>query len=560
MKKLPVGIENFKELIENQYYYIDKTELVKDILTSGAKVTLFTRPRRFGKTLNMSMLKTFFEVGTDAELFRNLKITENEEICKQYLGKYPVIFISLKSVDGPSYKEALLQLAEVITTECLRFRYLLDSDCLLEFDKNRFLKLLSCDGTEETVLLYSLKWMTALLEMHYKKKVIVLIDEYDVPLDKAYQYGYYDKMTGILRGMFGNVLKTNSSLELAILTGCLCISKESIFTGLNNFDVKTISDSRFDEYFGITEEEVKILLQDYQLTEYFSEAKEWYDGYLFGKKFVYCPWSVINYVHDKMDDLDAPPLDYWANCSSNSIIMEFLNKTEFDVSEKFELLLNGESILEEIRENLTYDEVMDSETNIWSLLYSSGYLTRDTSKTNSFVTRKRFFLKIPNQEIMDVFRDNVKRWTMNTIHNSNRKEFFKALWSGDTDHVSSILSDLLFTTISYHDYAESFYHAMVVGLLSNAGYGVESNYENGLGRSDIVLKDKKNRRAIVMEIKISNDEKDLPKDCLRALSQIEEKRYGDKIQSDGYRDVLAYGISFYKKECMVKKKEDPDVK
>ena len=551
MKKLPVGIDDFRKIRENDYYYVDKTNLIREIIDNGSEVTLFTRPRRFGKTLNMSMLKAFFEIGTDPAWFEELKISKEKDLCDKHLGKYPVIFMSLKEVSGLNYEEAVSKFRDLMAEIIGKYEFMLYDHKLSAFQRQRLEKMLLGDWSGVNLSL-SLKILSDILFQYYERRVIILIDEYDVPLDKAYQYGYYEELVAFIRSFFGAALKSNSSLAFAVLTGCLRISKESIFTGLNNFDVRTISDVQFDECFGLTDAEVQQMMDDYQLSAYYMEAREWYDGYVFGRKYVYCPWSMINYVNAKIVDHTAEPFDYWINSSSNSIIREFLSKREYDVSEKFERLLQGEAILEELSENLTYDEVVDSESNIWSLLYASGYLTKDLYRDSSLAGRKKCFLKIPNREIEDVFEETIRKWTTDTIKSSDRTSFFQALWEKDDKKLSQILSDLLFTTISYHDYSESFYHAILVGLLSKAGYIVESNFENGLGRSDIAVKDRADRKAVVIEVKVSDSEACLEADCEKALAQIREKRYADKIKTEDYRTVLSYGMAFYKKTCLVK--------
>ena len=462
MKKLPVGIDDFRKIRENDYYYVDKTNLIRDIIDNGSEVTLFTRPRRFGKTLNMSMLKAFFEIGADPAWFEELKISKEKDLCDKHLGKYPVIFMSLKEVSGLNYEEAVSKFRDLMAEIIGKYEFMLYDHKLSAFQRQRLEEMLLGDWSGVNLFL-SLKILSDILFQYYERRVIILIDEHDVPLDKAYQYGYYEELVAFIRSFFGATLKSNSSLAFAVLTGCLRISKESIFTGLNNFDVRTISDVQFDECFGLTDAEVQQMMDDYQLNAYYMEAKEWYDGYVFGRKYVYCPWT-------KIVDHTAEPFDYWINSSSNSIIREFLSKREYDVSEKFERLLQGEAILEELSENLTYDEVMDSESNIWSLLYASGYLTKDLYRDSSFAGRKKCFLKIPNREIEDVFEETIRKWTTDTIKSSDRTSFFQPFWEKDDKKLSQILSDLLFTTISYHDYSKSFYHAILVGLLSKAGY------------------------------------------------------------------------------------------
>ena len=557
MKKLPVGIESFKQIQEDNYYYVDKTLLIKDIVNEGAAVTLFTRPRRFGKTLNMDTLKSFFEIGANPELFKGLAISKEEKICKEHLGKYPVIFMTFKGVNHETFSGARSLLVSIIKREAAKYRYILKDDVLDDYDKSEFRKLLN-DEMSDATLYGSLKTLSELLCVYHKQKVIVLLDEYDVPLDKAYNNGYYDKMLVTMRELFNNLLKTNyDNVKFAILTGCLRISKESIFTGLNNFNIRSISDSAYDEYFGLTDSEVIQILQEYRLTSYLTEAKEWYDGYLFGKKYVYCPWSIIKYVNDKISDKDTDPGNYWANSSGNDIIIKFLNRTDFsEVPIKFEKLVNGGSITQKIHNDLTYNEVMDSEENLWSLLYTSGYLT----KIDENAADGRIVLRIPNKEVMKTFRVNIDIWMRDKINSADKAAFFEALWNKNCKYLTVSLSKLLFNAISYNDYNENFYHAILVGMLLAYGYAVESNKENGLGRSDIVVKDIDNLRAIVIETKISKTAKGLDKKCDEALQQIKDKMYSETIKLESYYDVIEYGIAFFQKSCLVKAADDNKIK
>ena len=462
MKKLPVGIESFKQIQEDNYYYVDKTLLIKDIINEGAAVTLFTRPRRFGKTLNMDTLKSFFEIGTDPQLFEGLAISKEMEICKDHLGKYPVIFMTFKGVNHETFSGARSLLVSIIKREAAKYRYILKNNVLDDYDKSEFRKLLD-DEMSDATLYGSLKTLSELLCAYHRQKVIVLLDEYDVPLDKAYNNGYYDKMLVVMRELFNNLLKTNyDNVKFAVLTGCLRISKESIFTGLNNFNIRSISDSAYDEYFGLTDSEVMKMLQDYGLAQYHEEAKDWYDGYLFGKKYVYCPWSIIKYVNDKISDKDSKPDNYWANSSGNDIIIKFLNRTDFsEVPSKFEKLVNDNSITQKIHNDLTYNEVMESEENLWSLLYTSGYLT----KVNEDAKGGRLVLRIPNKEVMETFRVNIDVWMRNKINKADKAAFFDALWDKNCKYLTGSLSKLLFDSISYNDYNENFYHAILVGML-----------------------------------------------------------------------------------------------
>lgn len=556
---VPVGISDFEEIRRRNCYYIDKTGLIEEILcTTGTKVTLFTRPRRFGKTLGMSMLAQFFDIRKDSrELFEGLKISKNQELCEKWMNKYPVIYFSFKDIDGLEFETAYGKLEAVIAELYKSHYYLKDSEKLNEFDKDMFYRIAAkkADPAEVTNSLFKL---THMLKLHYGKPVILLLDEYDVPVAKANTNGYYEQMLDAIRGILSTVLKDNVFLEFAVITGCLRITKESIFTGLNNLTTDTISDSRYDEYFGFTHEEVRQLLKDAELEDKFELVQRWYDGYHFGDMDIYCPWDVLNYVNKAVIQGIVNPENFWEHTSDNAVIKLFLDQTDFDVTEKFETLLSGGYIKEEISENLTYNFLTSSEANLWSLLYMTGYLTKvkpEDMEEGDKPEGKQIALRIPNTEVMDIFCKSVVEWFNKKAAGSDRREFFEALWSGDTKKLTELLSDLLFDTISYHDYAESFYHAFVTGLVTSAGYIVESNYENGLGRSDIVIKDRRNRRAVVIEAKIASSEDRLETECREALKQIEEKQYVRKIERSGFRKVVRYGIAFYKKECLVKKEE-----
>ena len=556
---VPVGISDFEEIRRRNCYYIDKTGLIEEILcTTGTKVTLFTRPRRFGKTLGMSMLAQFFDIRKDSrELFEGLKISKNQELCEKWMNKYPVIYFSFKDIDGLEFETAYGKLEAVIAELYKSHYYLKDSEKLNEFDKDMFYRIAAkkADPAEVTNSLFKL---THMLKLHYGKPVILLLDEYDVPVAKANTNGYYEQMLDAIRGILSTVLKDNVFLEFAVITGCLRITKESIFTGLNNLTTDTISDSRYDEYFGFTHEEVRQLLKDAELEDKFELVQRWYDGYHFGDMDIYCPWDVLNYVNKAVIQGIVNPENFWEHTSDNAVIKLFLDQTDFDLTEKFETLLSGGYIKEEISENLTYNFLTSSEANLWSLLYMTGYLTKvkpEDMEEGDKPEGKQIALRIPNTEVMDIFRKSVVEWFNKKAAGSDRREFFEALWSGDAKKLTELLSDLLFDTISYHDYAESFYHAFVTGLVTSAGYIVESNYENGLGRSDIVIKDRRNRRAVVIEAKIASSEDRLETECREALKQIEEKQYVRKIERSGFRKVVRYGIAFYKKECLVKKEE-----
>lgn len=553
--KIPVGRSGFADIRRNGYYFIDKSGLIDELLkTDATQVTLITRPRRFGKTLAMNMLADFFDIQKDSrELFQGLSIAANKELCKKWMNQYPTIFLSLKSVDGLDFPSAYAQLASVIAELYKKHLYLPESGKLNLFDKELFYRIAGEQASLKDMKNSLLK-LTQFMELYYGKPVILLIDEYDVPFTKASEKGYYPQMLDAAKGMM-EAIKDNSSLKFAVLTGCLQIAKESIFTGTNNFVSDTISDTRLNEYFGFTQQEVNQLLQHTGLTDYTEQIREWYDGYLFGNFEIYCPWDVMNHVRNLMLDPSSPPKNFWENTSDNAIIRMFLNRTDFDINDKFETLLAGGYIKEEIEENLTYGMLELSEGNLWSLLYLSGYLTVTAPEKiqDGPLLSGQFALKIPNTEIMGIFRKSVKAWFTESSAKQDKRELFEALWTGNDTKLTILISDLLFGTISYFDYKESFYHAFLTGLLSNAGYRVESNYENGLGRADIVVKDRKNRRAAVLEAKRAGSEQDLEIECEKALHQIEEKQYAAKIEYDGFREIGKFGISFFRKKCLVKK-------
>lgn len=553
---VPVGTSDFREIREEEYYYIDKTGLIKELLnTKGTKVTLFTRPRRFGKTLGMSMLAHFFDIREDSSrLFDGLKIADDKELCENWMNQYPTIFVSFKDINGLEFSVAYERLQGMLVELFKKYEYLLKSDEVYDDDK-RIFRLIKSEEASSGHISRSLLVLTHMLQDYYKKPVILLIDEYDVPVAKASENGYYREMLDVIRNILSTVLKDNTALKFAVVTGCLRITKESIFTGVNNFTTDTISDRRYDEYFGFTHDEVKLLLRDSELEERFELVKEWYDGYHFGDMDIYCPWDVLNYVNKAMIQGTVKPENFWENTSGNTIIRQFLERTEYDITEKFEILLDGGYIKEEISETLTYDVIYSSEKNLWSLLYMTGYLTKvepEKLRTEEGLEAQKIFLQIPNAEVMDIFRKSVVEWFYDKSINSDRRELFEALWNGNASKLTELLSDLLFDTISFHDYAESFYHAFVTGLVASAGYIVESNYENGLGRSDIVIKDRRNRRAVVIEAKIASSEDKLEAECQNAINQMEENQYARKIERSGFRKVVRYGIAFYKKECLVK--------
>lgn len=562
--KIPVGRSGFADIRKNGYYYIDKSGLIAELLKTDARqVTLITRPRRFGKTLAMSMLYEFFDKQKDSSnLFEGLAISENEQLCQNWMNQYPTLFLSFKDVGGNTFTSAFGMLKSIIAETCNRHYYLKDSLLVNENDKKVFLQLAdTVDGkpTDEQVKT-SIALLIRMLFMHYERPVILLLDEYDVPMAKASRdrgeaEDYYDRMLDVIGPLISTAIKDNPFLKLAVITGCLRVAKESIFTGTNNFVSDTISDTRLNEYFGFTQSEVDQLLRDTEQTAHAAEIKEWYDGYHFGDFDVYCPWDVMNHVENLLLKSDVTPQSYWENTSDNSIIRTFLNKTNFDITDKFEVLLSGGFIKESIEERLTYDTINSSEENLWSLLYLTGYLTKKRLHENMSggLLPSQYALTIPNKEIMDIFRKSVKNWLAEKLVLSDRKELFSALWEGNDKKLTNLISDMLFNTISYFDYQESFYHAFIVGLVSNAGFVVESNYENGLGRSDIVIKDRKNRRAVVIEAKAADSENSMEKECSHALQQIEEKQYAKKIEYSGYKRVVKLGIAFWQKRCLVER-------
>ena len=553
--KLPVGIENFEEIRRNQYYYIDKTKLIKQLFDSLGKVSLFTRPRRFGKTLNMSMLKSFFEIGTDSSLFDGLYISKNQDLCKQHLGQYPVIFLSLKGVEGLSFSEARRRCIQLIKREAERFYVLKDSQRLLDIDKKKYRELLEMkDQPEEVdIIMSSIKTLSDLLYKQYGKKVVILIDEYDVPLDKAFQYGYYREMVYFIRGLLGEVLKTNDSLAFAVLTGCLRVSKESIFTGLNNFKILSITDTRFDEQFGFTDTEVRTLLSDYQMEDRFAEVKEWYDGYHFGNADVYCPWDVVNFVDRAKDDREARPEAYWINTSGNDLVKRFIDKANKTTKSEIERLINGEAIEKELRLELTYEEIDQSIENLWSVLFTTGYLTQ-TGRPKDGAYR----LIIPNREVREVFRLQINEWFKKSIFSNTERltAFWKAFEEGDTEGVEQYLNRILSNSISVFDTKarkeekERSYHNLLVGILTgNADWLVKSNVEAGEGFADIIVETDDPDAGIVVELKYTKNFDELKAASQKALDQIRDRRYQEYLLNDDRKSIRLYGIAFCKKRC-----------
>lgn len=559
-KKLPIGIDGFEKIRTNDFYYVDKTMFIAELLQNWGEVNLFTRPRRFGKSLNMSMLKSFFEIGSDKTLFEGLKITQEKALCKEYMGKFPVISISLKSVDGLSFEAASAALRTVIGNEAGRFRFLLESDMLDEEDKNAYRRLIRVEMESEasyamsdSTLTDSLKTLSRLLVRHYGRKVILLIDEYDVPLDKAFQSGYYEEMVSLIRNLFSNALKTNDDLQFSVLTGCLRISKESIFTGLNNLNVMTVSDPYFCDSFGFTDSEVKELLSYYGLENVYETVRDWYDGYQFGNASVYCPWDVIKYVQILLRDKEAEPENYWANTSENSIVRRLLSRADQTTRDEIEQLVNGGMIVKSIRQEITYKDIEASIDNVWSVLYSTGYLT-----SRGRLPGKRLRLVLPNQEVKELFIELVKDWFRETTRadSSRINRFCDAFPAGDVSVIQEMLHDYLWDSISVRDAAvrmnmkENFYHGMVLGLLqSQENWLVQSNAEMGEGYSDISICTPE-RTGIVIELKYADDGK-LESACTNALKQIEERKYSIGLERRGMKKIIKYGMEFCGKECMV---------
>lgn len=560
--KLPIGIDGFEKIRTNDFYYVDKTMFIKELIQNWGEVNLFTRPRRFGKTLNMSMLKCFFEIGSDPALFAGLKIMQDKELCNKYMGKFPVISISLKSVDGLNYQSASIALRTIIGDEAGRFLFLKNSDKLSADEKEAYMQLIKVGSSQggiyamsEEVAIASLKTLSQLLFKHYGQKVILLIDEYDVPLDKAFQAGYYDEMVALIRNMLGNVLKTNDYLYFAVLTGCLRISKESIFTGMNNLKVHTISDIRYDECFGFTDGDVEEMLRSYGLTSYKEVIREWYDGYRFGEMDVYCPWDVLNYCDELLADPSALPKNYWANTSGNELILHLLKKADQTTKDEMEELLADGTITKEIKQELTYRDIGDSVENVWSVLYSTGYLTGEHVENTSTDV---FRLKIPNGEIRNHFCGLVREWfnAMTRADSSRINRFCRAFLSKDVPEIQKMLQDYLWDSISIRDTAartnqkEHFYHGMLLGLLQSQGtWSVRSNMENGIGYSDISIRTPE-RIGIIIELKYAHDG-NLENACAAALKQIEDKKYAEGLRRRGMKQLIKYGIAFCEKECMV---------
>ena len=547
---VPVGISNFEKIRQDGYYYVDKTGLIKDMLKNKIpEVTLITRPRRFGKTLAMSMLASFFDIRRDSKkLFQGLNISKEQQLCNDWMNQYPTLFLSFKDVDGTIFENALGLLRFTIAELCKKHTYLIESDIVDQDDKEIFRKLKSM-GSNLPELQGSIIMLMNMMKAYYNKPVILLIDEYDVPIAKASSNGYYKEMLEVMKTMLSTALKDNEALKFAVVTGCLKIAKESVFTGTNNFVSDTISSERYNEYYGFTQKDVDQILQDSQIEEKASDIKEWYDGYRFGEFDVYCPWDVMNYLWDLTNNQNAKPVSYWKNTSDNAIIRSFIDYSGAAIKKKLEILISGGSIRQQIEENLTYDYLHSSEENLWSILYLTGYLTNASEQD----TDGTIELKIPNKEIKEIFETTVKKWFEDNAKTIDRKELFDAVWTGNADILTKEIGTLLRMTISYHDYKEDFYHAFLAGIFAGAGYVVESNKEHGEGRSDIVIYDDHEGKVAIFEAKKSQNPEDMKLDCEKAIKQINEKMYANEFE-DAYDEILCYGISFFKKRCLVKKK------
>ncbi len=557
--RLPMGIESFKEIRRQKFYYVDKTALIRELLENWGKVTLFTRPRRFGKTLNMSMLKCFFEIGSDKALFDGLEISRETQLCEEYQGKFPVISITLKGATGRTFDEAKNMLRRLIGKEAQRFQFLMESDKLTELEHQQYKTLIHMNekgifDMEDEVLKDSLLTLSQLLKKHYQQDVIILIDEYDVPLDKAYQSGYYDDMVDLIRSLFGNALKTNDSLYFAVLTGCLRISRESIFTGLNNFNVYTVKNVQYHEAFGFTDAEVRQMLEYYGFMEKYDVIKEWYDGYRFGTLDIYCPWDVVSYCHALKMQPTVSPQNYWVNTSSNDIIRRFVSKANTTTRDELELLIDGGSVKKMIRQELTYRDLDSSIDNLWSILFTTGYLTQRGTESGDLTE-----LVIPNREIRWIFVQQIREWFREeSVKDTEKLErFCRAFQENDTTAIEKGFNDYLWNTISIRDTSvrkemkENFYHGILLGLLAYMdGWLVKSNAESGEGYSDISIEIRQHEIGIVIELKYAEDGA-FEAGCQEALRQIHEKEYESALIKNGLHTIYRYGIACYKKRCKV---------
>lgn len=550
---IPVGISDFKEICKNGYYYVDKTFLIKELLkTTATKVTLITRPRRFGKTMAMSMLATYFDIRENSQdLFDGLEISKETDLCKEWMNQWPVVFLSLKDIDGLNFEDAYERLVVQISNLYKNYTYLLEYDKIDPDDRQIFLDL-KAGKAEKAQVFQALRTLMRMLQIYHQKKVILLLDEYDVPIAKASSNGYYNQMLDVMKGIMSTALKDNTSLQFSVVTGCLRIAKESVFTGTNNFVTDSITDSRYNEFFGFTQAEVDQILEDADAGKHAESVKYWYDGYHFGNVDVYCPWDLMNYLCDLQRNPEAKPDSYWKNTSDNAIIRSFIDYAGSSITKKLETLLAGGYIIEQIDESLTYDYLHSSEENLWSILYLTGYLTtvREEDLSTS-VPDGLSALAIPNAEIQEIFETTVMKWFSDSAKTWSRQILFDAVWKNDCELLTQEMNKLLRKTISYHDYKEDFYHAFLAGIFAGAGYSVESNKEHGEGRSDIVVSDIVNGRVAVFEVKKSDALADLTSDCESALAQIDDRMYAKEFEDD-YDEVLCYGISFFKKRCLVK--------
>ena len=554
-KRLPVGIENFEKIRRDGFYYVDKTDLIKELLENWGEVNLFTRPRRFGKTLNMSMFQCFFEIGCDKSLFDGLRIAEESTLCETYMGKFPVISISLKGIDAADYETARNLMVKVVNEEARRFQFLTESSRLTDTDKMLFGQLLQKEMDDET-LFCSLRELTELLRKHYEKQVIVLIDEYDVPLAKANELGYYDEMVRLIRGIFGSALKTNHNLYFAVLTGCLRVAKESIFTGVNNFNTFTITDVDFDEYFGFTDAEVKEMLEEYQLGSSYEDVREWYDGYRFGNVDVYCPWDVICYVNKRRTDPALQPQNYWLNTSGNEVVRHFIEALGDGVTKtEMERLIGGEIVQKEIHEEMTYHDLYADMGNVWSVLFMTGYLTQRGRADGNL-----YNLVIPNREIRNIFTEQIMKMFQEQAEQDGETlgRFCDALEQGNAEEVERCFTGYMRKTVSIRDTfvrkatKENFYHGILLGILSfKDGWTVTSNRESGNGFSDILIQIDDSDTGIVIEVKYTEEGKSMESDCKAALKQIDEKNYTETLYQEGVKRILKYGIACQIKDCKV---------
>lgn len=552
--KLPLGIDDFRKMRTRNLYYVDKSEFIYELLSESFEVNLITRPRRFGKTLTMSMLAEFFDIRKDSrELFEGLAISRRTAFCQEWMNQWPVLFLTLKDADGKDFRQAYGLLQFILASLCIEHAYLGKSEKVDEDDKIQFARLKSRESTVEE-LQSGLFLLTRMMASHYGKEVILLIDEYDVPLSKADDNRYYDDMLNIIRRLLGMAWKTNPFLKFAVVTGCLHIAKESIFTGANNFILRSMSHKHYDRWFGFLEEEVARILSDAGLSNQLAQMKRWYDGYRFGGREVYCPWDVVNYVNELLSDSGTFPANYWKDTSHNGIIRRFIDMKGMQIHDKFEILLAGGVIQEQLVVDLTYDLVHSNEENLWSILYLTGYLTKaapEAYPAGFCLEEGKTALRIPNEEVKTIFADTVAQWFAEGLEAMDRTKFFQAWWDGDEESLTRMETDILFDTISYFDDKEDYYHAFVAGLFAGAGYEVSSNSEQGAGRADVVVRDRRNRRAMIIEVKRSKAEEQMVKDCRKAAEQIRKMQYAKQLLK-GYRKVLCFGAAFFGKECLIR--------